>query len=177
MCAVDPVCVAIVIEGFLGVSLLNFLCYRWRVPSVTYLSDRHLHLICRTESQERNIKTRISGSLVLSSEQRNVVVQWLIHLRIWNVSACGCRHGDRPYRPMFFHGLNFFSRYWFSFLRSTMTVTFFNIITRTVLSFSNESKQFSRVGVVRCSGNKVKEMFITDVESWVHLMMSVDYEQ
>lgn len=47
-----------------------------------YLSDRHLHLVCRTESQERNITTRISASLVLSSEQRNIVVQWLMYLRI-----------------------------------------------------------------------------------------------
>ena len=39
------------------------------------------------QSQERNVKTGISASLVLSSEQRNVVVQWLMHLRIWNVSA------------------------------------------------------------------------------------------
>jgi len=58
-------------------------------------------------------------------------------------SASGCMHGDRPYRPMFFHGLNFFPRYWFSVLKSTVTVTFCNIIPRTILSFCSKSKEFS----------------------------------
>lgn len=123
-----------------------------------YLSDRHLHLICRTESEERNIRTRISASLVLSSEQRNVVVLWLMRLRIWNVWACGCRHGDLRYRPMFFRGFNFLSRYWFSLWKSTTTVTFFNVISLTILSFCNKSKQFSWVVSFIVPGIKVRDV-------------------
>jgi hypothetical protein len=79
-----------------------------------------------------------------------------MHLRIWNVSACGYRHGDRLYRAVFFRGFNFFSRYWFSLLKSTMTVTFFNIISGTLLLLCNKSKRFSSVVSFSVPGIKSK---------------------
>jgi hypothetical protein len=143
MCAVDPVCDAIVIKGFFGCVAVELSLLPLK-RTICYVGTCQIGICISSaeQSQERNIKSRISASLVLSSEQPNLVVEWLMHLQSLNVSACRCRHGDRPSRPVFFRGFNFFSRYWISLLKSIMTVAF-NILSRTVLLFCNKSKPFS----------------------------------
>lgn len=82
MCAVDPVCVTIMISGFQGLPLSNFHCLLF----CGYLSGGHLHLICRTESQDVNVRTRIFVSSVPNSKQPGEVVEWVMLFLIRNLT-------------------------------------------------------------------------------------------